>query len=443
MDLLTEYRAKKKTVDDLLFLIHDNDYVFSAQAMSEPVTILRQLPQVLDHRLKHLTFNSIMPMEDYSWFHDQSLKEKLEHVCWFYSAPVRKAAKEGLASFLPGNSTKLVHNTLDHVRAEGRRPVLLATASPMDEDGYFSLSVSVLFERDLLDNGCVVLLEVSPGYPRTCGDSRIHISQVAGFVETDRLCPEMPEAPYKPVDQIIGRHVAELIPDGSTIQLGVGHIPNAVSKELEVRHHLGIHTGLFSDGLMELMQCGAADNSQKGFNDGKSICAFASGSRALYDFVRDNKLVEFRRGTFTNSPTEIGKNNHMVSLNTALELDLTGQVAAESMGTTQWSATGAQWETIYGSQLSGGGKSIVALHSSYYGRNEAGEKVLQSKIVPFFRPGTIVSTSRNNVDYVVTEYGTAWLRGASIRQRARELIAIAHPAFREQLTAEAKKYGFI
>lgn len=443
MKLFVEYTDKKKNVPDLLNLLRDNDYVFSAQAMSEPVTILQQLPLVFDHGVKHLTFNSIMPIEDYPWFHDTSLQDKLDHVCWFYSAPVRKAAKEGLASFLPGNSTGLVRKTLERVRAEGRRSVLLATASPMDQDGYFTLSVSALFERDLLDGCDLVLLEVSSGYPQTCGDTRIHISQVDGFVETDRLCPEVPSTPYKEVDRIIGRNVAELIPDGSTLQLGVGHIPNAVAKELEVRHHLGIHSGLFSDELMQLMQCGAVDNSQKGYKDGKSICAFASGSRELYDFVRNNPLVEFHRGTFTNSPYEIGKNKNMVSLNTALEVDLTGQISAETMGPLQWSATGAQQETIRGAMLSPGGKSLVALHSSYYGRNEKGGKVLQSKIVPFFKPGTIVTTSRNDVDYIVTEYGVAWLRGASIRQRVKELIAIAHPAFREKLLAEAKKYGLL
>lgn len=443
MNLLAEYHEKKKNISDLLAMLQDNDYVFSAQAMSEPVTILQQLPQVFEHGVNHLTFNSIMPMEDYSWFHDTSLKDKLEHVCWFYTAPVRQAAREGLVSFLPGNSTGLVHKTLERVRAEGRRSVLLATASPMDEDGYFTLSVSALFERDLLDGCAMVLLEVSSGYPRTCGDTRIHISQVDGFVETERLCPEVLSTPYNEVDKIIGHNVAELIPDGSTLQLGVGHIPNAVAKELEVRHHLGIHSGLFSDEMMQLMECGAVDNSQKGVNAGKAICAFASGSRVLYDFVRDNPLVEFHRGTFANSPIEIGRNNHMVSLNTALEIDLTGQIAAESMGMTQWSATGAQQETIRGAQLSQGGKSIIALHSSYYGRNEAGEKVQQSKIVPFFKPGTIVTTSRNDVDYIVTEYGVAWLRGASIRQRVKELIAIAHPLFRGELKAEAKEYGLL
>ena len=443
MNLLAEYNEKKKTVTDLLAMFQDNDYVFSAQAMSEPIPILRQLPQVFANGVKHLTFNSIMPLEDYAWFHDSSLKGKLEHVCWFYSAPVRQAARERLASFLPGNSTGLVSKSLARIRTEGQRPVLLATASPMDEEGYFTLSVSALFERDLLDGCALVLLEVSSGYPRTCGDTRIHISQVDGFVETDRLCPEVLSTPYNEVDKIIGHNVAELIPDGSTLQLGVGHIPNAVAKELEVRHHLGIHSGLFSDEMMQLMQYGAVDNSRKGVNEGKTICAFASGSRALYDFVKDNPLVEFHRGTFANSPIEIGRNNHMVSLNTALEIDLTGQIAAESMGMAQWSATGAQQETIRGAQLSQGGKSIVALHSSYYGRNEAGEKVLQSKIVPFFKPGTIVTTSRNDVDYIVTEYGVAWLRGLSIRRRVQELIRIAHPAFREQLLAEAGKYGMI
>ena len=293
----------------------------------------------------------------------------------------------------------------------------------------------------LLDGGALVLLEVSPHFPRTWGDTLLPISRVAAFVETDRRAPVSSLPCMGEIDRKIAAQVAELIPDGSTLQLGVGHIPSAVAEELKNRKHLGIHSGLFSDSLMDLIRCGAVDNTRKGFLDEISLCAFANGSQELYDFLDDNPGVVFRRGTFVNEPNIIARNRNMVSLNTGLEIDLTGQCAAESMGFTQFSATGAQTETIQGAQLSPGGKSILALRSVYSVRNAQGEKVLKSKIVPYFRPGTIVSTSRNEIDFVVTEYGVAWLRGASIKERVKELIAVAHPAFRDKLQAEARRCG--
>ncbi len=441
MELSYQYDRKKKTTEEVLALIQDGDYVLSAQAMAEPVSLLKKIPLLKQWGRKGLTYNSCMPMADFPWYHDPAMKETLEHVSWFFSAPTRKAHAEGLCSFLPAASTSLVRKTLQRAAAKHRRPVLLASASPMDAHGYFSLSLSALFERDIIDGGALVLLEVSPHFPRTWGDTLLPISQVAAFVETDRRAPVSPLPSMGEMDRKIAAQVAELIPDGSTLQLGVGHIPSAVAEELKNRKHLGVHSGLFSDSLMDLVRCGAVDNSRKGFLDGISLCAFANGSQQLYDFLDDNPGVVFRRGTFTNEPKIIARNRNMVSLNTGLEIDLTGQCAAESMGFTQFSATGAQTETVQGAQLSPGGKSILALHSVYSVRNAQGEKVLKSKIVPYFRPGTIVSTSRNEIDFVVTEYGVAWLRGASLKERVKELIAVAHPAFREKLRAEARRCG--
>lgn len=443
MSLLSEYNQKKKTVPELLSLLQDGDYILSAQALAEPVTLLEQLPLLRRWGRKNIVFNSCMPFRDLPWYHDPAMQETLEHVCWFFSAPARKAHQEGLCSFLPGYSTNLVRKTFQRLRSEGRRPVLLATASPMDESGNFSLSISALFEREIIDNGAVVLLEVSSRYPRTHGGTTLPLSAVTAFVETDRPAPEMPKATLRPVDEAIGTRIAELIPDGSTLQLGVGHIPDAVAIRLKDRRHLGIHSGMFSESLMELIQCGAVDNSQKGFHPGETVMAFAAGSQKLYQFLHENKEILTKGGYYTNAPAVIAQNRNMVSLNTALEIDLTGQCAAESMGFAQWSATGAQTETVEGAQLSPGGKSILALPSCYTARGKDGKKVLRSKIVLSFKPGTIVSTSRNDVDYVVTEYGTAWLRGLPLDKRARALIAIAHPAFRDQLTADAKKYGLI
>ena len=441
MSLSEEYAQKKKTAEEVLFLIQDGDYVLSAQAMAEPVSLLEKMPLLRQWGRKGITYNSCMPIADLPWYHDPAMGETLDHVSWFFSGPTRKAHAEGLCSFLPAGSTSLVRKTLQRVAAQHRRPVLLASASPMDAHGYFSLSLSALFERDIIDRGALVLLEVSPHFPRTWGDTLLPISQVAAFVETDRKPPISPLPGIGDLDRKIAAHVAELIPDGSTLQLGVGHIPSAVAEALKDRKHLGIHTGLFSDSLMDLVQCGAVDNSRKGFLEGVSLCAFANGTRELYNFLDNNPGVVFRRGTFTNEPKIIARNRNMVSLNTGLEIDLTGQCAAESMGFIQFSATGAQTETVQGAQLSPGGKSILALHSVYSARNAQGEKVLKSKIVPYFRPGTIVSTSRNEIDYVVTEYGVAWLRGASVRERVNELIAVAHPAFREKLRAEARRCG--
>lgn len=441
MDLGTQYDRKKKTIEEVLALIQDGDYVMSAQAMAEPVSLLEKMPLLKKWGRKGLTYNSCMPMADMPWYHDPAMGETLEHVSWFFSAPTRKAHAEGLCSFLPAGSTSLVRKTLQRAAAQHRRPVLLASASPMDAHGYFSLSLSALFERDIIDGGALVLLEVSPHFPRTWGDTLLPISRVAAFVETDRRAPVSSLPCMGEIDRKIAAQVVDLIPDGSTLQLGVGHIPSAVAEELKNRKHLGIHSGLFSDSLMDLVRCGAVDNSRKGFLDGISLCAFANGSQELYDFLDDNPGVVFRRGTFVNEPKIIARNRNMVSLNTGLEIDLTGQCAAESMGFTQFSATGAQTETVQGAQLSPGGKSILALHSIYFVRNAQGEKVPKSKIVPYFRPGTIVSTSRNEIDFVVTEYGVAWLRGASLKERVKELIAVAHPAFRDTLRAEARRCG--
>ncbi len=443
MSLLNEYNTKKKTVPELLSLLRDGDYILSAQALAEPVTLLEQLP--LLHRMgrKNIIFNSCMPARDLPWYHDPAMQETLEHVCWFFSPPARKAHQEGLCSFIPGYSTNLVRKTFQRLRSEDRRPVLLATASPLDAQGNFSLSISALFEREIIDSGALVLLEVSSRFPRTYGDTTLPLSRVTAFVETDRPVPEMPQATLRPVDEAIGTRVAELIPDGSTLQLGVGHIPDAVAIRLKDRRHLGIHSGMFSESLMELIRCGAVDNSQKDFHTGQTVTAFAAGSQKLYQFLHENRTILIKGGYYTNSPAVIAQNRNMVSLNTALEIDLTGQCSAESMGFTQWSATGAQTETIEGAQLSPGGKSILALPSCYTARKQNGEKILRSKIVLSFRPGTVISTSRNDVDYVVTEYGTAWLRGLPLDKRAKALISIAHPSFREQLTADAKKCGLL
>lgn len=434
-----QYQKKKMSAHQLLELIRDRDYIFSAQAAAEPAAILDEMQYLKSTGVKDVVLNTCLPIKDFPVFHDQEMRGVLEHNGWFFNASLRRAHGEKLVSAIPQHSTSVLRKTLDRIRFEGRRPVVMATVAPMDEHGYLSLSISAIYERDLVDRGAVVLLEVNPNYPRTFGDTMIHISQVTALVESDRPIPALKLVPYTDVDARIGKYVADLVEDGSTIQLGVGNIPNAVAVELRHKKHLGIHTEMFTETMVDLIQCGAVDNSQKGLHPGFSVCSFAMGTQKLYDFLDNNPSVMFKSSTFSNDPYTIGRNNKFVSINATLEVDLTGQCASETVGNLQFSGSGGQAETVQGSQMSPGGKSILAMHSTYLAKLPDGTTQLRSKIVPFLAPGAAVTTSRNDADYIVTEYGVAWLRGLNIRQRVKALAAIAHPDFRDWLLEEAEK----
>lgn len=434
-----QYQKKKMSARELLELVRDRDYIFAAQAAGEPAAILSEMQHLKSTGVKDVVLNTCLPIQDYPVFHDQEMRGVLEHNGWFFNANLRRAHEERLVSDIPQHSTSVLRKALSRVRAEGRRPVVIATVAPMDEHGYLSLSISAIYEKDLVNAGAVVLLEVNSNYPRTFGDTMIHISQVTALVESDRPIPTIRMVPYTDVDARIGKYIADLVEDGSTIQLGIGNIPNAVAVELRHKKHLGIHTEMFTETMVDLIECGAVDNSQKGFCDGYSVCSFTMGSQRLYDFLNNNPSVLFKSCTFSNDPYTIGRNNKFVSINASLEIDLTGQCASETVGNLQFSGSGGQAETVQGSQMSPGGKSIIAMHSTYTVKGADGRPELRSKIVPFLARGAAVTTSRNDVDYVVTEYGVAWLRGLNIRRRVEALSAIAHPDFRAWLREEAEK----
>lgn len=434
-----QYQKKKMSARELLELVRDRDYIFAAQAAGEPAAILSEMQHLKSTGVKDVVLNTCLPIQDYPVFHDQEMRGVLEHNGWFFNANLRRAHEERLVSDIPQHSTSVLRKALSRVRAEGRRPVVIATVAPMDEHGYLSLSISAIYEKDLVNAGAVVLLEVNSNYPRTFGDTMIHISQVTALVESDRPIPTIRMVPYTDVDARIGKYIADLVEDSSTIQLGIGNIPNAVAVELRHKKHLGIHTEMFTETMVDLIECGAVDNSQKGFCDGYSVCSFTMGSQRLYDFLNNNPSVLFKSCTFSNDPYIIGKNNKFVSINASLEIDLTGQCASETVGNLQFSGSGGQAETVQGSQMSPGGKSIIAMHSTYTVKGADGRPELRSKIVPFLARGAAVTTSRNDVDYVVTEYGVAWLRGLNIRRRVEALSAIAHPDFRAWLREEAEK----
>lgn len=431
------YEDKVKTVEEALELIKSNDFIFTAQAGSEPITLLNNIHTIKDRGVRGCQLTNCFPIGNYEFIKNPFYKGTIFTTGWFYTAPLRNSHKNGNIAVVPQHAHTALTKRI--YASEGKRLVLLATCSPMDEHGYLSLSLSSVYERELIDIGAIVIVEVNKNLPRTFGDTIVHVSEIDAIVEVNYDVPAINAATYCEVDKKIGENIAELVEDGSTIQLGIGKIPNAVAHELRNKKHLGIHTEMFTESMVDLIECGALDNSMKTLYKGKSVGCFAFGSKKLYDFINDNPSFIFKSASWGNDPYVIGQNYKMVSINTSLEVDLTGQCASESVGHFQYSGTGGQAETAIGAQISEGGKSIIALHSTASCKNNDGSTKTISKISTMLREGTIVSLSRNDADYVVTEYGVAWLRGRSVKERVEKLINIAHPDFRDKLRFEAKK----
>jgi len=430
-----DYQRKFIKVEEVLPLIKTGDQIVSGLGGAEPQAILSKLHEEAD-RLRDVSIITCLPMGNYEFFGNPQYKEAFLMEGWFYSGVMRKLHENKNITFIPNHlhfaSTKRMHY---------KKPnIYMGNCSPVDQHGYISLGLSNVYEKDMIENADLVILEVNPNVPRTHGDTSLHYTKVDYFVETNYPLPELPIAEPNEKDMRIGQFIADLIEDGSTIQLGIGGIPNAVAQALKTKKHLGIHTEMFTDGMVDLVECGAVDNSMKTLHPDKMVAAFALGTKKLYDFINDNPGVEIKRGTYVNDPYIIGKNHKMISINTSIEVDLTGQCCSESVGTRQISGTGGQADTAIGAQNALDGKSFIALYSTATLKDKStGKMVEKSKIVPMLTPGAIVSLSRNDVDYVVTEYGAVQLRGTSVRERVKRLISIAHPSFREELMEEAEK----
>ncbi len=440
--ILELYKQRKKTIDEALELINSGDHLICGLGGSEPIDILSSLHRLYDKGITDLLLTNTLPMGAYEFITDTKYKDMISVSSWFFTPIMRKHYHQENITFQPNH----LHLALKkRMVAEGSRPpVLLTTCSPMDKHGYLSLSIGNTYEMQLIETGIAkVILEVNPNYPRTFGDNQIHISEVDALVETQRQVPCLPKGSINSYDQRIGDFIAERVEDDSTIQLGIGSIPNAVAKALESKKNLGIHTEMFTDGMVDLIKAGAVNNSMKSIYKRKSVCTFALGTKELYDFLDDNPNVLFYKGCWTNDPFVIAQNHKMVSINTTIEIDFSGQCCSESIGYKQFSGTGGQADTAIGAQKSLGGKSFIALYSTAQITGEQGEKKNISKIVPTLKPGAAVSLSRNDVDYVVTEYGVASLRGETLASRAKQLISIAHPDFREELEHEAKKMHLV
>jgi 4-hydroxybutyrate CoA-transferase len=360
------------------------------------------------------------------------MQGRFRHNALFIGSNVREAVNAGRADVTPvflSDIPDLFETTLP-------LDVALIQVSPPDRAGYCSLGISVDCARPASLAARRVIAQVNPRMPRTHGDSFLHTSQIDILVDgaaelTEVECPEPDE-----VARRIGHHVVTLIEDEATLQTGIGTIPNAVLASLRDHKRLGVHTEMFSDGLLELVESGVVDCSAKTYHPGKIVASFVMGSRRLYDFVDDNPLIEMHAVSFTNDPFTIARNDRMVAINSAIEVDLTGQVCADSIGHKRYSGFGGQLDFVRGAARSQRGRPIIAMPSTASGGR-------YSRIVPELRPGAGVVTTRGDVRFVVTEYGIADLHGRTLRDRARSLIDIAHPAFRDELETAARNLNLL
>ena len=354
--------------------------------------------------------------------------KNFHHNAFFLGGSTRAAAAEGRVDFTP-----VYFSEIPSLLREDLRPnVTLLQCSPPDAHGYVCLGVSVDYTKPAAEASDLVIAQVNQNMPRTLGDSFLHVTQIGCLVEADTPVIELAPPKIGDVERAIGENVASLVRDGDTLQLGIGAIPDAVLLFLKEKNDLGIHTEMFSDGVVELVEAGVITNKAKTLHRGQSVATFLMGTRRLYDYVNNNPAVAMYPVDYVNDPYVIGQNDNLVSINSCVQVDIMGQVVSTSAGLRQISGVGGQVDFVRGANLSKGGRAIMAMPSTT-GKGKI------SKIVPFLDQGSAVTTTRNEVNYVITEYGIAKLKGKSLRQRAEALIRIAHPDFRDELTAEFRR----
>lgn len=430
-----EFERRIVAVDEAVSLIESDSDVVVAQCASEPQGCMAQFHQMAD-RVRNVKVFSVLTLQSYEFYRNPQMKGRFQLCSWFHAPGSRAALREG------AGTVTYVPNMLQTAamdRMAVRRPrVFFGTCTPPDRHGFVSLSLGVTYERDMIDMAEFVVLEVNENLPRTFGDTHVHVSQIDRFVMNTQTIPALPREEPSDVERAIGEHIASLVEDGATIQLGIGGIPNAVACSLQGKHDLGVHTEMFVDAMCDLYEAGVITNRKKTLHPDKMICTFAMGSPKLYEWLDCHPAIEFLKGRYVNDTAVIRQNARMVSINTCLTVDLQGQVASESIGPVQYSGTGGQTDTAVGARggLDGCGKSVIACRST-------AKNGTVSAIQPTLMAGTAVTLHRSHTDFVVTEFGVAALRGRSIDERANALIAISHPKFRDELTEEAKRLGFI
>ncbi len=434
-ELKKAYPAKFASDEEIFSHIRRGQRIFIGTGCGEPQYLVNALVSyvqahpkaVVDAELMHVWTLGVAP------YTDEKFKRNFRHNSFFVGNNTRQAINQGLADYTP-----VFLSRVPDLFYRGLVPVdvALIQASTPDVHGYMSLGVSVDITKAAVENASLVVAQVNSNMPRTHGDGFIHVEDVDFIIHHDEPLLEYEVARPDEVTERIGKYVARIIQDGDTIQVGYGSLPNAIMSNLTGKKHLGVHTELLSDGVAQLIKAGTIDNTKKSINRGKTIATFCMGNKETYQYIHDNPAIEFRTIDYTNNPLIISQHRNMVAINSALEIDLTGQATAESLGKTFYSGIGGQADFMRGATLTPGGKAILAIQSTA----EGGEV---SRIVPFIKEGAGITLNRGDIHYVVTEYGIAYLHGKNIRERAMALITIAHPKFRPWLIEEAKRLNLV
>jgi 4-hydroxybutyrate CoA-transferase len=425
MDWTRDYAKKVVSAAKALQVVKSGDRVVFAHACGEPLVLVDALVARASE-LEAVEINHMVAMGKGEYCAPE-LARSFFHNSLFVGASTREAVKDGRGDYIP-----VFFHEIPKLFCEGYLPpdVALIHVSPPDKHGFCSFGISVDYTKPAAEVAKTVIAQVNPKMPRTHGDSFIHVSAIDYIVESDQDIIELQPPKIGPVEEAIGRHIADLIDDGSCLQLGIGGIPDAVLSFLHEKNDLGVHTEMFSEGVVDLYNEGVITNARKNLHRDKMVATFLMGTRRLYDFVDDNPMVNMFPVNYTNDPYVIGQIDQVVSINSAIQVDLMGQVVADTMGPVQFTGIGGQVDFVRGAARSRDGKAIIALPSTAKGG-------AVSRIVATITPGAAVTTMRADVDYIVTEHGVAHLRGKGLRQRAEELIRIADPAFRDQLVEEA------
>jgi acyl-CoA hydrolase len=421
------YRKKRLKAEDAVRLIKNGDTIVVPTGAAEPPLLLTALSEQR-RDFQDIKVSQILPLKKYDYFDPETVAH-VRHAAYFFGAASRPGGQEGWSDYVPAYFSELP--TLIK-RGQTPAEVVFTTASPMDEHGYFSLGLAADYTMAAISKARTVVLETNPNVPFSNGNCHVHISQVSAVVESNEAVGEVGLPKIGPVQEAIGKYVADMIPDGATLQIGYGGIPDAVVMQLTHKRDLGIHTEMLGDGILTLLESGAVTNRKKNYYPGKILATFALGSRKLYDFMHRNPAFELHPSDFTNDPYLAGQNDNLIAINATLQVDLIGQCGSESLGFTPFSGTGGQTDFVRAANRSNGGKAFIVVPST--AKNDT-----ISRIVPTLSPGTHVTTGKNDVNYVVTEYGVAELRGKTAKQRTAALIGIAHPNFREQLRESAKQ----
>jgi acyl-CoA hydrolase len=431
MNWLEEYKKRRVRAEEAVTLINSGNRLFVSGNAATPFTLIEALAARAGE-LNRVEVTHVLLLGD-DPLSRTGIKEHFRHNSFFVGPADRAAVNEGRADYIP------IHlHEIPKLFTSGLMPVdaaIIHTAPP-DEHGFMSLGVECLMTLAAVNSAKVILAQVNDQMPRTLGDCFVHISKVSRLVEVSQPLPELAKSGFSEVEKRIGQYVAGLVEDGCTLQLGIGGIPDAVLASLGGNQDLGIHTEMVSDGVMDAVEAGIITGARKTIHPGKVVCTFALGSRRLYEYLDNNPLFEFHPCSYTNDPFIVARNENIVAVNSAIEVDLTGQVCSDSMGTQIYSGFGGQLDFIRGAAHAKGGKPIIAMPSTAKGGK-------LSRIVPILKPGAGVVTTRADVHYVVTEYGIAYLHGKNLRERAEALIQVAHPDFREGLFKAAQERNLL